>query len=142
MYDFEIVKCLENVSEFIGVFPRDRLPSPPPSSFPFSLIMNTDKASQPGKHWVAVYCTEKTCEYFDSFGLPPLYHELSKLYNNRKLFWSSRCIQHPQSRTCGEFCISFVKSQSKGLTYSQYIKQFSRDLKQNDKIVSRIKEKD
>lgn len=137
MKDFEIAECLLNFSEFIGVFPRDEIPII--KKFPSSLIVNTDVSSQPGRHWVAIRCTEKTCEYFDSFGLPPLYSEFSKLYNSRKLVWSSRCIQHPTSKTCGEFCIAFVKSRNSGIKYSTFIKKFNNDLKVNDKLVKREK---
>ena len=60
---------LQNKKDFLGCFPMDRLP-PFPSVFPKSMIINTQKSSQPGEHWVALVLTEKKCYYFDSFGWP------------------------------------------------------------------------
>ena len=39
-----------------------------------SCIINTSKASEKGEHWVAVHFSDYqgNCEYFDSFGLPPI----------------------------------------------------------------------
>ena len=65
---------LENVMKdpyakinFLGVFPRDQLPRI--TTYPFSLIVNTDKHDEKGEHWLAIYVGKnKNCEFFDSFG--------------------------------------------------------------------------
>ena len=64
-----IESYLAEDDQFLGYFPKDKLP-PFPSQFPKSLIVNTDEASKPGEHWVALVLTKKKCFYFDSFGLP------------------------------------------------------------------------
>ena len=54
--------------QFSGVYPRDRLPKT--VRYPCAMILNTDPASEPGVHWVAVYFAEDgKGEYFDSYGL-------------------------------------------------------------------------
>lgn len=136
MYDFEIDRCLKQVSDFIGVFPRDKIPDLKRSSF--CLVVNNDKASEPGSHWVAFKCNKKFCEYFDSFGIPPLYKEFRPLFKNRKLIWNGRCVQHFSSKTCGEFCVSFLKSRNRKENFNRFINQFNKNLKVNDKKVIRM----
>jgi hypothetical protein len=69
---------LKNRNDFLGCFPFDRLP-PFPTKFPKSIIIITDKSSQPGKHGLALVLTEKKCYYFDSFGLPIIEENIVKL---------------------------------------------------------------
>jgi hypothetical protein len=41
-------------------------------------IFNTDRSSEPGEHWIAVYIQGKRASYFDSFGRnPDIYPMLS-----------------------------------------------------------------
>ena len=52
---------------FLGFFPRDKLPRI--TTYPSSLIVNTDKHNQKGEHWLAIYIGKNiNCEFFDSFG--------------------------------------------------------------------------
>ena len=136
MFDFEINNCLRSCESFAGVYARDRIPKI--MFYPSFYIINSDKSSERGSHWVAMRFTETTCEYFDSFGLPPMYSEMIKAVGKRKLLWNGRCIQHPNSYTCGEFCISFVKLRSKNISFIRFIKMFRSDTKSNDKIARSI----
>lgn len=136
MWSYEIIKALQSYDNFLGVFARNKIPSV--VEYPSFIIINTDRSTEPGTHWVAIRFTATVCEYFDSFGLPPMYCEISKAIGTRKLLWNGRCIQHPTSKTCGEFCIAFVKMRSKNLSYVSFIKLFSRDTIANDKIVTCI----
>ena len=52
--------------DFDGVFSADSLPEKPRL-----LVVNTDPANQPGRHWVCMSVKDGYGEYFDSFGLPP-----------------------------------------------------------------------
>ena len=38
---------------FLGFFPRDKLPRI--TTYPSSLIVNTDKHGEKGEHWLAIY---------------------------------------------------------------------------------------
>ena len=51
---------LQNVDHFLGCFPLDGLPSFP-TSFPKSMIINTQPSGHPGEHWVAVVLTQTDC---------------------------------------------------------------------------------
>lgn len=136
MFDYEIKKNLIECHKFVGVFPRDKIPSI--TSYPSSIIVNTDDSSKPGTHWVAMRFTERECEYFDSFGMPPLHSEMIRAVAKRRLVWNGRCIQHPRSRSCGEFCIAFVKMRSQRVCFASFIKIFHRNTKDNDIIAKRI----
>lgn len=53
MSENEIGACLSSFDDFFGVFPRDEIPRI--THYPFFVIPNTDKASEPGTHWVAMH---------------------------------------------------------------------------------------
>jgi hypothetical protein len=60
---------LQNEKHFLGCFPLDCLP-PFPTTFPKSMIINTQASIQTGEQWVGLVLTEKQYYYFDSFALP------------------------------------------------------------------------
>ena len=67
----EIIKSDQIASkDFLGVFPRDKLPNR--LKYPCSFIVNTDPSNLSGQHWLAFYFSEnKHCTFFDSYGQPP-----------------------------------------------------------------------
>ena len=50
---------------FRGVFPADKLP-PVSKKRVNAYIVNTDPASQPDEHWLAIWTYHTSCEVFDS----------------------------------------------------------------------------
>lgn len=132
----QILSEFKNEKRFIGVFPRNNLPSNLSSSAN-ALIINTDSSSEPGEHWVAIYIENKKGEYFDSFGLPPLHTDFIKFLNNQCDSWiyNSCTIQHYKSKSCGKFCINFIKTRLKGDSYSKFISKFSVNLKKNEELL-------
>ena len=43
-------------------------------------IVNTSRASEKGEHWVGIhFSSQGDCEYFDSFGLPPIQRGVQRL---------------------------------------------------------------
>ena len=52
--------------DFDGVFSAGTLPEKP-----HLLVVNTDPAHRPGRHWVCMWMENGYGEYFDSFGQPP-----------------------------------------------------------------------
>ena len=63
----EIEQALRRCGEFDGVFAADDLPDRPRL-----LVVNTDPAHRPGRHWVCIYVgDDRRGEYFDSLGQPP-----------------------------------------------------------------------
>jgi len=53
------------VKDFVGVFSADTLPSEH-----YLLVVNTDDSHKPGRHWVCMWVSDGSGEYFDSFGEP------------------------------------------------------------------------
>ena len=93
---------------YCGVHPADKIPVI--RHFPCAMIVNLDKASEPGTHWVAMYAPNQcTLRYFDSFGGTcdgPI-----KEYINKNFLFVRRqtCqIQSPASDACGYYALMFL----------------------------------
>ena len=137
MLDINIIEYLRSENNFLGCFAYDELP-PFPKEFPKTMIINTDKKSGRGIHWLGLVLTKKRSYYFDSFGLPVLNRTILKYLRNyyKQVTYSDMCIQHILSKKCGEFCIAFVKNVKCKKSYSKFVNMFNFvDLQQNDFIV-------
>jgi len=134
----QINYSLKKYKNFIGTFPRDTIPKF--NKKPFGIIVNTDSSNAPGEHWVAIYSDNKITEYFDSFGLPPLHHEvINYLYTTSDVWhYNSLTVQSVTSTTCGLFCILYMKLRLRGYSYSDIIALFCDKLKLNDLLVKSL----
>ena len=85
MFSFQIEHFLSGNPYFLGCFPKNKLP-PMPTSFPKTIIVNTQDSNQPGEHWLALVLMKNKCFYFDSFGLGVIEYEIKEYlkckYNN------------------------------------------------------------
>ena len=137
MLDINIIEYLRSENNFLGCFAYDELP-PFPKEFPKTMIINTDKKSGRGIHWLGLVLTKKRSYYFDSFGLPVLNRPILKYLRNyyKQVTYSDMCIQHVLSKKCGEFCIAFVKNVKCKKSYSKFVNMFDFvNLMNNDTIV-------
>lgn len=123
---------------FSKVLPIDLLPksAPQKSLRPYALVINLSNSNEKGSHWVGVYFDKKPKydEYFDSYGLgPPKQIErlLGKyyLYNNKQ-------IQNYFSSTCGQHTVYYIFRKSLGDTMQNILDRFSRNLKENDRMIA------
>ena len=109
-------------------------------SYPAARVINTDKAGNPGQHWVGAFITDsKTC-FFDSYGLPPLektYQELSKI-SNGPIVYNKKCVQSLFTSSCGAFVVCFVYHLSNGYTFESFLNLFDSDLESNEKLIERF----
>lgn len=128
----------EDISKtFIGVFAADEVPRKRPQNSCF--IMNTDVASLPGTHWVAVYENGAQREFFDSYGQKPSYY-------NPKLWKKFDCydrnkddLQQQTSDVCGDWCIFFLKERSDNTSFKAFLNKFRPgDQEYNDTQVYEI----
>lgn len=102
-----------------------------PLKLPVSYVINTDRRkSGKGEHWVGVYCDKAgACEYFDSYGTPPL----SEIYNWLKSFcpgvvlYNTKWIQSPLSRVCGGYVVLFLLMRSRGVRMETMTKMFQNE---------------
>ena len=122
---------------FGGVYSSDCLPKKAPWGKRI-FIANTDPSSQPGRHWVAFYFgKDGVCNYFDSYGLPPLRAEFVSFMERNADSWvnNERRVQNPYSTLCGEYCLFFAAHMCRGLKMSQILKLFDDDKRLNDAMV-------
>jgi len=112
MYDSETTKVgkREIGDEFIGTFSVDNVPL---KKHTFYAIVNVDKQSEPGSHWVAVYKQDKKLYIYDSFsrGSKKL---LSHLYNQAKqlnltvIDVNKKADQKGASQVCGPISLAWI----------------------------------
>lgn len=123
----QICAALRDIKQFVGVFPRDRLPVL--KKLPAFLVINTDSADEPGEHWIAVCISrQRQAIFFNSFGLPPLSADVVSFidrYSNR-LEYCNVVLQNAYSTVCGFYCIAFVRHMANGGTLSRFVSQFVR----------------
>ena len=119
------------LSTFDGVFSIDTLPSSPRL-----LVCNTDPASEPGRHWVAIHVRDGRGEFFDSFGRAP--NAVFERYMNRYCFaWISndKQLQSIISKFCGYYCIYYCLLRDRGVDMRRIVRSFTDDTGLNDALV-------
>ena len=128
----------------VDVCARDELPTCIEPRKAAAFIVNTDKHTETGTHWVGVYIDTFTqCTYFDSFGISPYHSEILNFINkvsNKPIIYNSRMLQDVASTSCGLYAIYFLLMKARGRSLSQVIHRFLATNQQykNDRIVSRI----
>lgn len=126
---------------FRGVYPRDKLPRWVSTQQPCAFIINTDRSSGPGRHWVALWLDGKgKAEYFDSFGLPPSHLEIKNfiLRHCHTYRFNSRLLQDMTSSFCGLYVIFFVYMKSRGASLTRLLASFfAYRAWTNDRVVLR-----
>ena len=105
---------------------RDELPEQPEEKE--CGIVNFNKSSEPGSHWVAYYKDGNERIYFDSFGcVAPI--EIQKYLKTTKEFLDSEpviqrntdIVQKFNTEVCGQLCIYVLDSLSKGAKFQDII---------------------
>jgi hypothetical protein len=112
---------------FLGVFPADK--APPINVFPAALVLNLDKSSMPGSHWVAIYFTKSgKCEFFDSYGRKPCGLILRYLSDNcSKYTYNNICVQSLWTTYCGHLCLYFLIWRCRGISFKTIIRYLLDD---------------
>ena len=116
----------------------------PPRHHSSAFIVNTDRNTGPGQHWVAIWFDAKrsSAEYFDSYGLSPAFfpeierfiqkHSATYRYNDRPM-------QDVFSTVCGYDVLYFVLQKSRGLSLARIQQTFrTSPLYVNDRRVQRL----
>ena len=91
MNELQIKHILESDARardaFRGVYARNKLPIRAPTTSLY--VCNTDPNHKPGEHWVTIYIdSDRRGEYFDSFGMPPLFNEFLTFLNYNTKSWT------------------------------------------------------
>ena len=142
MNTIQINKSFSKNKLFKGVFPCDCLPMRE-FSLPYAMVINTDPASLPGTHWVALYVDESNhAEFFDSFGRPLSNKYIVDFIDSQctSACWNAVCIQSDFSQKCGQFSLGYIKARLQGVTAVDFISSFYTDgdrLLENDVIIEK-----
>ena len=119
--NFEIQKYYQNEPRFNGVYSRDNLPKIKVGVF----VINLDKYSNIGTHWVALYVRNNDIAYFDSFGVEHIPEETKAFIGNKNIQKKIFRIQTYDSIMCGYFCIGFIHFVLAGKTLTNFTNLFS-----------------
>ena len=125
---------------FKGTYPCDLVPISL-NIKPQAFVVNTENSRSPGEHWVGLIIKQTNCWYFDSLGNElqnqEVLHSLRKI-GVKKYFFNHKQIQSVNSSSCGYFCIAFVLSFILGISYEDFLSEFSENVDQNDRICLRL----
>ena len=141
MLSSDIEEKMKNENSFMGCYPKDKLPKTFPKILPKTMIINTGHSSTHGDHWVALLLLKNSCFYFDSFGLGILDQEIQDFIEKKYKIYTSnqKCIQHFESKKCGEFCIGFTKMVKNRKDFQNFIMKFDfQYLKNNDMKIEKM----
>jgi hypothetical protein len=127
-----------NCGIYRGIFACDELPNI--TMRPSVVVVNTDRASQPGRHWICMYFGEGGYgEYFDSFGLQP--NIMFERYMNIHCYawtFNKKQMQSLISRFCGHYCIWYCIMKFRNVSLKDITCSMSSDTGLNDFLVHRF----
>ena len=126
--NFDIIKIVQHlkIPNFKGVFMRDELPSAPQNKE--CGIVNFNKSTESGSHWVAYFKDGEKRIYFDSFGqvIPT---EIQKYLKTKEEYQNDApviqrntdIVQEPNTEICGHLCLYVLDNLSKGAKFQEVI---------------------
>ena len=115
--NFEIQAYYQNEPRFNGVYSRDNFLHKIKDG---AYVINLDKYSDIGTHWVSSYVNNKTVTYFDSFGVEHIPKEIKKYINNKNIIANIFRVQPYDSEMCGYFCIGFINFMLNGSNLADF----------------------
>ena len=105
-----------HIPYFRGVFMRDNLPETPWEIE--NGVVNFNRLSEPGTHWVCYHKNGDEKIYFDSYGqvmLAEVKNYLGSSYRNTDI------VQAYNSKICGHLCLFVLKALSNGWTFREVL---------------------
>lgn len=131
LYNSDIEEVMKDSPHWGGVIACDefdKIPAKPN----LNLVVNLDKASQPGSHWVSIRVDSKdrSVEYYDSFGRKPpdtidkgikdLFDRIEPAPSNMfKYKYNRKPTQNPTTDTCGYHAMLFILQRNRGDTFKK-----------------------
>jgi hypothetical protein len=144
MYTSELIDLLKkdkySRNSFCGVIPYDKLPIKKLRR-PCSFIINTQKSTEPGEHWVAIYLPKKgKLEYFDSYGFRPTIDKIYKLIhiNGKYYIYNKTTIQGVDSTNCGLYTLFYIYFRARKYPMYKYLKFFTSNKTHNDMLIENL----
>lgn len=125
---------------FKGVYPLDKLPNL--QNLPAALVVNTDIAALPGRHWVALWLDrEGSGIVFDSFGVSSMFDQINSfMETNTTKGWnvSHHVLQSNDTTVCGDYAVLFLHLMSKKIPFCSFLNLFNDDKIYNDMLVKSL----
>ena len=111
-YNTDLIEYLKRYDgkkgyKFIGVIMRDEV-SKVKNCRKCFYIVNYDKSSQSGSHWVGVVKNGTNVYHFGSYGISPL-KEIQDRYPNARIYYNNKAIQMSGSSICGHLTLNFIE---------------------------------
>ena len=104
-------------------------------------ILNLDRPSGPGTHWVLLSMLSNKPVYFNSFGFGPD-EPIIKAVGRKKIQYSDVDIQPISSEDCGYYCIAIANELLSGRSFKQALEKFHiKYLNKNNKIAIKLSKK-
>ena len=128
----------KNCAIYRGVFACNELPEV--STRPSVIVVNTDPASRPGRHWICInFDVDGHGEVFDSFGLRPQ-RVFERYMDKHCIAWTfnKKRMQSVISRFCGHYCIWYCMMKFRRVTLNELSNAMSTDTGLNDFLVHRF----
>jgi hypothetical protein len=98
-------------------------------------VINTDKRSRKGEHWLSVfYDGQSNCQFFDSLGFgPEIYNMEDFLKTTAKSIQINKFpVQSVFSEFCGFYSILFILIRSRRISYINFLGYFNSNTLKND----------
>ena len=122
---------------FLGIFPLDTLP-PRVEQRPAFLIVNTQTADLPGRHWLCLLLMDNEYgEVFNSVGVPPP-PAIARWMSEMVDVWTynDKTYQLPGTATCGAFCVYVILHRLQYPSLSRTLRTFTTSLSVNDCLIT------
>jgi uncharacterized protein YutD len=123
---------------YLGTFPFDKLPKN--FKYPACFIINNQKSTEIGEHWLAIYFdSQKKCYFFDSFGMDPKFYNLLSYLKTKSttIIHNKLQIQSFFSEYCGYYCIIFLLLKVRKYSLNFILSQF-KDPESNDNLIKNL----
>lgn len=147
LYNDEIEDFFSNEKlypNFGGVIAADQIKELP-KKLPIGFIMNLDESNEPGSHWVAVYISGDSVEYYDPLAQPPSesfkkdikkYLESMKVPTLMKFKINKVADQHGNSHKCGYHSIRFLDDRFRGVPFKNTTR-FENNSKEGEEKINK-----
>ena len=123
----DIQVIMKDVPTFLGCFARDEVKTIPKKK-DCCFIVNLDKSSGQGTHWVAVNIDSKLqyTESYDSFGIMPCLEVIAYMKKYKKpIHYQTEQLQGDHSILCGYYCCDYLVQRYNGRQPNEILRQFT-----------------
>ena len=122
---------------YAGTFAIDQLPKK--IKYPSSMIINNQKSTQTGAHWIGIYFDRNyKAIFFDSFAQTAKSYKLDKFLKRHSLsIIENKKILQSYSSYCGYYCVLFIIFISLGYSLKRFLKYFKTPI-ENDNLFEKL----